>query len=55
MEIGPRGEARGKQVTKGYVIAVDAMGGDHGPEVTVPGIDMVLARHPNMRVLMFGQ
>ncbi len=39
---------------KGYVIAVDAMGGDHGPEVTVPGVDMVLARHPNMRVLLFG-
>jgi len=39
---------------KGYVIAIDAMGGDHGPSVTIPGVDMVLARHPNMRVLLFG-
>jgi glycerol-3-phosphate acyltransferase PlsX len=30
------------------------MGGDHGPSVTIPGVDMVLARHPNMRVLLFG-
>ena len=30
------------------------MGGDEGPAMTLPGIDMALARHPNMRVLMFG-
>ncbi len=37
-----------------YVISVDVMGGDHGPDVTIPGIDAVLRRHPNMRVLLHG-
>ena len=39
---------------RGYVISVDAMGGDFGPSVTIPGVDLVLSRHPNMRVLLYG-
>src|SRR5688572_4937793 len=35
-------------------IAVDAMGGDHGPAVTVPGAAVTLARHPDSEFIMFG-
>jgi glycerol-3-phosphate acyltransferase PlsX len=35
-------------------IAVDAMGGDHGPAVTVPGAAVTLARHPDTEFVMFG-
>lgn len=36
-------------------IAVDAMGGDHGPEVVVPGLLKVLERRDDVRFLVFGQ
>ncbi len=35
-------------------IAVDAMGGDHGPDVIVPGAAHALERHPDVRFLFFG-
>jgi len=35
-------------------IALDAMGGDHGPPVIVPGADISLARHPDTEFLLFG-
>jgi glycerol-3-phosphate acyltransferase PlsX len=35
-------------------IALDAMGGDHGPSVVVPGAALSLARHPDSEFLMFG-
>ncbi len=35
-------------------IALDAMGGDHGPSVVVPGAALSLARHPDTEFLMFG-
>ncbi|WP_294537940.1 phosphate acyltransferase PlsX [uncultured Rhodoblastus sp.] len=35
-------------------IALDAMGGDFGPSVVVPGADLFLQRHPEVRFLMFG-
>ncbi len=35
-------------------IAVDAMGGDHGPEVVLPGAMRALERHPDIRFLFFG-
>lgn len=35
-------------------IALDAMGGDHGPSVVVPGADLALAQHPNSEFLLFG-
>ena len=41
-------------MTQGYVISIDAMGGDYGPEVVVPGVDIALSRHGNMRVILFG-
>jgi glycerol-3-phosphate acyltransferase PlsX len=35
-------------------IALDAMGGDHGPSVVVPGAELSLGRHPNLEFLLFG-
>src|SRR5271154_4906973 len=35
-------------------IALDAMGGDHGPAVVVAGADVALARHPESQFLFFG-
>jgi len=35
-------------------IALDAMGGDHGPEVVVAGAALSLERHPNLSFLIFG-
>jgi glycerol-3-phosphate acyltransferase PlsX len=36
-------------------IALDAMGGDHGPAVTVPGALAALNRHPDLRLILVGQ
>jgi glycerol-3-phosphate acyltransferase PlsX len=36
------------------VIAVDAMGGDHGPSVTVPACIDFLAAHPDAQLLLVG-
>src|SRR6202167_6842673 len=35
-------------------VALDAMGGDHGPDVVVAGAELALARHPEMELLFFG-
>jgi glycerol-3-phosphate acyltransferase PlsX len=35
-------------------IALDAMGGDHGPSVVVPGADLALAQHPDSSFVLFG-
>ena len=35
-------------------IALDAMGGDHGPSIVVPGAELSLARHPNAELILFG-
>ncbi len=35
-------------------IAVDAMGGDHGPAVAVAGAELAFARHPQSRFVFFG-
>ncbi len=36
------------------IIALDAMGGDHGPTVIVPGAAEALSRRPGISFLMFG-
>ena len=41
-------------MTEKLVIAVDAMGGDLGPEMVIPGVDIALQRHPGLSVLLFG-
>src|SRR5271166_3758931 len=35
-------------------IALDAMGGDHGPAVTIAGAELALARHPGSEFVLFG-
>jgi glycerol-3-phosphate acyltransferase PlsX len=35
-------------------IALDAMGGDHGAPVILPGADLALVRHPDIEYLLFG-
>jgi glycerol-3-phosphate acyltransferase PlsX len=35
-------------------LALDAMGGDHGPEVVIPGAALSLSRHPESRFVFFG-
>jgi phosphate acyltransferase len=41
-------------VTEPRVIALDAMGGDFGPSVIVPGAAIALERHPHVTFLLFG-
>lgn len=35
-------------------IALDAMGGDHGPSVVIPAAAVTLVRHPDMRFILVG-
>ena len=35
-------------------IALDAMGGDHGPSVVIPGAALTLERRPDARFVVFG-
>ena len=35
-------------------IALDAMGGDHGPSVVVPGAALALQQHPNSSFILVG-
>src|SRR5437588_1202536 len=35
-------------------IALEAMGGDFGPAVVIPGADIALARHPDTEFVLFG-
>ena len=35
-------------------IALDAMGGDHGASVVLPGADIAATRHPDIEYLLFG-
>jgi phosphate acyltransferase len=35
-------------------IALDAMGGDHGPSVVIPGADQSLTRHPDTEFILVG-
>lgn len=40
--------------THEIVIAIDAMGGDHGPHVTVPAAVRIVKEHPNLHVVLVG-
>jgi glycerol-3-phosphate acyltransferase PlsX len=40
---------------KEIVITVDAMGGDYGPEVTVPASIKALNTHPNLKLILVGE
>jgi glycerol-3-phosphate acyltransferase PlsX len=41
-------------MTRPVTIALDAMGGDHGPSVVIPGAAMMLERRPDCRFVIFG-
>lgn len=41
-------------MTRSYTIAVDAMGGDHGPSVTVPAALKSLAAYPSLNLVLVG-
>ncbi len=41
-------------MSKPVRIALDAMGGDHGPSVVVPGAALALDRHPDLTFVMAG-
>ena len=42
-------------MSKFPVIALDAMGGDHGPEVIVPAAALILKQFPKVRLILVGQ
>ena len=37
-----------------YTIAIDAMGGDHGPKVTVPAAAKILKQHADVQIILVG-
>ena len=37
-----------------FTIAIDAMGGDHGPESAIPGTAFIRRQHPGAKFLLFG-
>jgi glycerol-3-phosphate acyltransferase PlsX len=41
-------------VSQCLTIALDAMGGDHAPDMAVAGADIARERHPDIRYLVFG-
>ena len=53
---GRHGASIGKTLTtkKPLTIALDAMGGDTGPEVVIPGAALCAERHPDIRFLLVG-
>jgi phosphate acyltransferase len=44
----------GVAMSAAQTIALDAMGGDHGPGVVVPGAELALIRHPDIHFIFFG-
>ena len=43
-----------QRMARDRIIALDAMGGDHGPEVVVPGAALSLERYPGLQFIFFG-
>ncbi len=41
-------------MTDQLTIALDAMGGDLGPEVVIPGAALAMVRHPGLQFILFG-
>lgn len=36
-------------------ISIDAMGGDHGPNVVIPALQIVATRRPDIRFAIYGR
>ena len=41
-------------MSKSPIISIDAMGGDHGPSVVVPGVVLAAAEAPGLRFMLHG-
>ncbi len=41
-------------MAEALTISIDAMGGDLGPAMVVPALDMIVERHPGVRILLYG-
>jgi phosphate acyltransferase len=41
-------------MTEKLILALDAMGGDVGPEVVIPGAALAAIRHPELQFILFG-
>ncbi|MFV2092369.1 MAG: phosphate acyltransferase PlsX [Hyphomicrobiales bacterium] len=41
-------------MTRALTIAIDAMGGDSGGDFVIPGAELALVRHPETKILLFG-
>lgn len=41
-------------MTRGITIALDGMGGDHGLETVIGGVEIATVRHPDVRFLIYG-
>jgi glycerol-3-phosphate acyltransferase PlsX len=50
----PEAVSNADRMTKTVRISIDAMGGDHGPEVVVPGAAIALERRPDLRFVLVG-
>ena len=45
---------RADSMASSMTLALDAMGGDHGPEVVIPGAALSLSRHPDTSFILVG-
>ena len=48
------GKSLSQAVGKTIIIALDAMGGEHAPDIVIKGANVARVRHPDMRFLLFG-
>ena len=44
----------GTETGESYALAIDAMGGDHAPDIVIAGLDLAAERHPKARFLLVG-
>lgn len=44
----------GNETGERYALAIDAMGGDHAPDIVIAGLDIAAERHPKARFLLVG-
>ena len=50
----PKGCGKALKTKRQLTIALDAMGGDEGPGMVIPGAALAAVRHPEFRFLLFG-
>lgn len=48
-------EGDGRDMSESITISVDAMGGDDGVDMVVPGLDIIAIRQPDARFVLFGE